>query len=288
MDFGKRNYEATLGRWMNIDPLAEQYYSFSSYNYALNNPVKFVDPDGNIVRDPDGNIVFTSSGSMARTGEEIVDKVTDKSGVTTYTILDRTYEKGNIYADNGTAVEALSLVSATQRTVKIDKSGKIITDTTSSVDTTKYDCVADCHGNTFGDNQIWINDDQVETILENDDYVQTSTDNIAEIAVFKNGKGDVVHSAVRNSEGTYDDNAGVITTERGRTVEAASRGLAGGTVKANIGNRFKGNINFFLKKRNDRVLDNKKINSLGTEKKGVRKITDKKQIQQFLKILTGE
>ncbi|WP_374172802.1 DUF6443 domain-containing protein [Flavobacterium tructae] len=45
-DFQARNYDPSLGRWMNIDPASEYLYEFSPYTYAFNDPINFVDNDG--------------------------------------------------------------------------------------------------------------------------------------------------------------------------------------------------------------------------------------------------
>ena len=49
-DYGARQYDATLGRWFAVDPLAEKMYGWSLYAYCFNNPVKFVDENGEIPR----------------------------------------------------------------------------------------------------------------------------------------------------------------------------------------------------------------------------------------------
>ena len=47
LDFGARYYDPELCRWTSVDPMAEKYYGVSPYVYCNDNPVYYVDLDGN-------------------------------------------------------------------------------------------------------------------------------------------------------------------------------------------------------------------------------------------------
>jgi len=46
-DFGARMYDAALGRWHAVDSKSENYPDWSPYTFVVNDPLKYIDPDGN-------------------------------------------------------------------------------------------------------------------------------------------------------------------------------------------------------------------------------------------------
>ena len=63
IDFGARQYNPSLRRWMTPDPLSEKYYGISPYVFCNNNPVNLVDPDGQ-------SPIYNISGHLIGTDDE--------------------------------------------------------------------------------------------------------------------------------------------------------------------------------------------------------------------------
>jgi RHS repeat-associated protein len=80
MDFGARNYDASLGRWMNIDMKSEAYYPVTPYQYVLNNPIVNTDHNGQWTVTRHYNMTYNAL-SAAGIGKKQADLIAHYSAV---------------------------------------------------------------------------------------------------------------------------------------------------------------------------------------------------------------
>ena len=87
-EYGARNYDPAVGRFFNIDRLSEKYENISPYNYTANNPVRFVDVDGEwiYISDQGQQYRYVMGGNVEMKDKETGEwnLVEDKTSLSTY------------------------------------------------------------------------------------------------------------------------------------------------------------------------------------------------------------
>ncbi|HSL52763.1 MAG TPA: RHS repeat-associated core domain-containing protein [Pyrinomonadaceae bacterium] len=176
--FQARYYASKYGRFTSIDPLdasAKQAEpdTWNRYVYVSNNPLRFIDQDGQIKKDRNGNYVERVVG----------DKVSTHRGAPGVEFQNK---EVRLQTDNGREIEATRRPSAS-----FDHNTRTFNINDNRMST-------DCHGLTFTEGKYWINNDQVDTILSGDNYTQLGSGDrarVGDVAVYRNSAGEVVHSA---------------------------------------------------------------------------------------------
>jgi len=65
--YGARYYDATIGRFTSADTIVQSYIypqSLNRYSYTMNNPLKYIDPSGNIVEIGGLDVRFTRGAAL--------------------------------------------------------------------------------------------------------------------------------------------------------------------------------------------------------------------------------
>lgn len=240
LDFAQARYYG-YGRFRSPDSFLNSSRTsdpatWNLYTFVLNNPLRYVDPSGELEKDANGNVIFhkTGSGKYVVTSKlrDANGKVVKIGGKTVYTKVSYSYDTGYVKANDGTKIEAskatsgvnVELVNKDGSKMSFDKkdivSNQQLAGWQNAVDNMGYDATSDCHGTTFADGQVWINNDQVPKILKGDGYrqIDLKTEQLFAGDIFIYSKdGSVSPQMIEHSVTLNDPVAGTVTSKGGIT-----------------------------------------------------------------------
>ncbi len=117
-DYGARFYDPVIPHFTSVDPHADKYYNFSPYAYCLDNPLRYIDPNGKDVYsvDKDGNI------ELKRRNHKDYDRIKAKGTLFNSMKVDKTVMAGMKTNTINTGKDGI--VSLTKFQINGDKKGE--------------------------------------------------------------------------------------------------------------------------------------------------------------------